>query len=83
LADADAGVRAAAARSLGAAGHWTAAGKLRRALGDPAWEVRRAAGLALRALGAPGEVLLRQALSDEDRFARDMARLVLELEDQD
>ncbi|MCW3000459.1 MAG: rane protein of unknown function [Solirubrobacterales bacterium] len=83
LADPDEGVRAAAARSLGAAGHWAAAGKLRRALGDPGWEVRRASGLALHALGAPGAVLLRQALRDEDRFARDMARLVLELEDQD
>jgi HEAT repeat protein len=83
LADPDEGVRAAAARSLGAAGHWPAAGKLRRALRDPGWEVRRAAALALHALGAPGELMLRQALNDEDRFARDMARLVLELEGQD
>lgn len=82
LTDEDEGVRAAAASALGAAGHWPAAVKLRRSLRDPAWEVRRSAALALRLLGATGEVLLRQALTDEDRFARDMARRVLELESE-
>jgi hypothetical protein len=45
------------------------------------WDVRRAAGLALRATGAPGAILLRWAKDDEERFASDMARQVLDLPD--
>jgi hypothetical protein len=41
--------------------------------------VRRQAGLALRALGAPGELLLRRTVAGDDPFAADMARLLLEL----
>jgi hypothetical protein len=40
---------------------------------------RQAAALALHAFGPVGEVLLRRALHDEDRFARDMAELALGL----
>ncbi len=79
LTDAEIEVRAAAIEGLGRLGHWPAAVNIAAALRDPAWDVRRQAGLALRALGASGELLLRRALVDEDRFARDMARQVLDL----
>jgi HEAT repeat protein len=48
-------------------------------LRDPAWIVRREAGLALRTLGNPGTVLLRRALRNPDRFAADMARQVMDI----
>ena len=63
MGDSDSAVRAAAAR----------------ALRDRAWDVRREAGRALRALGSPGILLLRRYLSDEDAFASDMARQVLDI----
>jgi HEAT repeat protein len=72
-------VRAAAVGALGKLGHWPSGPAIAIALRDPAWEVRRQAALALRALGAPGLVLLRRSLMDEDRYARDMARQVLDL----
>lgn len=72
-------VRAAAVEGLGKLGHWPSGPAIALALRDPAWEVRRQAALALRALGAPGLVLLRRTLMDEDRYARDMARQVLDL----
>jgi hypothetical protein len=77
LADPAADVRAAAARALGEGHHWTAAPPLAAALRDASWEVRSAAGLALRQLGAPGELLLQRMVGDDDRFAGDMARLIL------
>jgi len=79
LRDAHPDVRAAAAKALGKLGHWPAAGSLAECLRDPSWDVRRAAAVALRAFGAAGVLLLRRALTDRDRFARDMARQVLEL----
>jgi len=77
LKDPAAQVRAAAARALGEGHHWTAAAPLVAALRDGSWEVRSAAGIALRRLGAPGELLLQRMLTDDDRFAGDMARLIL------
>ncbi|OLB67209.1 MAG: hypothetical protein AUI10_00735 [Actinobacteria bacterium 13_2_20CM_2_72_6] len=77
LDDADAGVRAAAADSLGNLQHWPAASHVARLLRDPAWEVRRASGEALLAFGAPGRLLLRRHAHDEDRFAADMAQRIL------
>ena len=72
-------VRAAAARGLGRMRHWQAASPLAAGLRDPAWRVRREAGLALRAVGAPGVLLLRRAVKGSDAFAADMAQLVLDL----
>ena len=79
LADRDPAPRAAAARALGKLGHWPVAPQLASLLGDPSWEVRQAAALALRAIGAPGSLMLRRSRSDDDRFARDMARQVLDI----
>jgi HEAT repeat protein len=79
VADPEGAVRAAAIQSLGKLGHWPAAALIAARLGDQSWEVRRAAALALRSLEAPGELLLRRALSDPDPFARDMAKQVLDL----
>lgn len=82
LTDPQARVRAGAAAGLGRLGHWPAGPCLVTALGDPEWDVRSRAGLALAALGAPGRILLREAAEHHaDRFARDAARLVLELPD--
>jgi len=72
-------VRAAAARALGHGHHWSASGSLATAMRDDDWAVRHAAGMALRRLDAPGELLLLRMRGDEDRFARDMARLMLEV----
>jgi HEAT repeats len=74
-------VRTAAAEGLGKLQHWPAGSQLALALRDPAWTVRRAAGLALRALGSPGLVLLRRSTSDRDQFAADMAHQILDLPD--
>lgn len=79
LADPVPAVRSAACRSLGKLSHWPAASALAGLLRDSSWIVRREAGFALRALGAPGILFLRRSLSDSDPFAADMARQVLDL----
>ncbi|MGI8773714.1 MAG: HEAT repeat domain-containing protein [Actinomycetota bacterium] len=79
LDDRDPRVRAAAAVAIGRLGHWPSAPQVARHLGDVAWEVRKAAGAALAALGPPGALLLRRAKASEDRFAADMAIYVLGL----
>jgi hypothetical protein len=79
LDDADAVVRAEAVKGLGKLGHWPAAPQIAPRLRDPAWIVRREAGLALRTLGGPGLIYLRRYLQDDDRFAADMARQILDL----
>src|SRR4029077_13616892 len=80
LLDEDApSARAAAAQGLGRMQHWKAAALLAARLRDPAWRVRRAAGLALRSIGAPGTLFLRRALKGDDAFAADMAQQVLDL----
>ncbi|XAS63548.1 HEAT repeat domain-containing protein [Pseudarthrobacter sp. So.54] len=78
LTDPAAAVRATAADGLGGMGHWPSSPLLAERLGDPAWEVRRAAGLALARLGTPGQLYLQRALHSTDRFAQDMARQVLD-----
>jgi hypothetical protein len=77
--DPEAGVRAVAAATLGRLRRWAAAPRLAALLGDPSWDVRRAAGQSLRELGGVGTLLLQRTLADPDRFARDMARHVLDL----
>lgn len=79
LKDPDEGVRAAAAHGLGRMQHWQSASQLAECLRDSGWQVRREAGLALRALGAPGALFLRRAIKGDDRFASDMAQQVLDL----
>jgi HEAT repeats len=79
LRDEDSKVRAAAAFSLGRMQHWQSAPQIAECLRDPKWRVRRDAGLALRAIGAPGALFLRRALKGDDRFAADMAQQVLDL----
>jgi hypothetical protein len=79
LADPAADVRAAAAAAHGRLGLWKAAPRLAELLRDESWDVRSAAGLALRNLGGPGQLILRRTLDDDDRFAREMARHVLDL----
>ena len=79
LGDSTPEVRAAAARALGKLAHWPVAATLATLLRDRAWDVRREAGLALRALGAPGTLLLRRSLAHADPFTVDMARQILDL----
>jgi HEAT repeat protein len=78
LEDPETSVRAAAAVALGEMGHWPAGPYLVKRLGDPAWDVRAAAGRALVRIGPPGELLLRKMLTSEDSFAADMARYALD-----
>lgn len=77
LVDAEAEVRVAAARALGRLAHWPAADALAARLRDPSWDVRRAAGMALLAMGSPGILFLRRFKADEDRSAASMALRVL------
>lgn len=77
--DDDPVVRAAAARSLGQLRVPATAVLLADALNDRAWPVRRAAATALTRLGATGEVMLRDAVRRDDRYASDIARHALDL----
>ena len=70
-------VRAQAAAALGHLGYWQAGPQLARLLKDPDWEVRHQAGLALRRLGPPGELFLRQASTGAAPEAAAMARYAL------
>ena len=74
-------VRTQAARALGELEAAQAADDLRRSLTDPSWWVRLRAALALRRLGDPGRRILGSVDPEEDRYAADMARYVLGLED--
>ena len=79
LGDPDERVRMEAAHALGLRNHWPQGSDLAARLEDSSWEVRRAAGLALASLGAPGRLLLRRARGSADPFAADMAHQVLDL----
>jgi HEAT repeat protein len=72
-------VRVAAARALGRMRHWPHASDIAALMRDTSWDVRRAAGLALRDLGSPGVIMLRKMTGDSNNFAADMARQVLDL----
>jgi HEAT repeat protein len=74
-------VRAAGAKGLGRLGYWPSAGPLSKCLRDRSWDVRMEASMALRNLGNPGLLILRRFLGDDDRFAADMAKMVLGLPD--
>ncbi len=82
LADSSPEVRAVAVRTLGELHYWPAAARLAGLLRDQTWIVRQAAGLALRSLGAPGQLFLRRFCTDADQFAADMARQVLDLPEE-
>jgi HEAT repeat protein len=79
LEDGSPDVRAAALRALGRIGHWPRAPEMADRMRDTSWDVRRAAGLALRDLGSPGILMLRRMTRDANSFASDMAMQVLDL----
>ncbi|MEO7648666.1 MAG: HEAT repeat domain-containing protein [Gemmatimonadaceae bacterium] len=79
LDDTDPDVRAAAAFGLGRMRHWPAASRLSGLLMDSSWAPRRAAALALRAIGAPGILLLRRAASSPSQSVSDIAQMVLDM----
>jgi HEAT repeat protein len=81
LTDDDPKVRVVAAEAAGRTGSPMLGPPLGTLLGDSVWEVRRAAGQALAQLGPVGRLVLRVHLHDEDRFARDMARQIIDIID--
>ena len=78
LDDDDPHVRAAAADAVALAGAEELAAHVGRLLGDRSWIVRERAGRSLAAMGPTGVMTLRVHLEDEDDYARDMARQVLD-----
>lgn len=81
LSDPEWQVRARAAASLGVIGAVEATGDLLVGLRDPSWWVRLRSAVSLRLLGASGVGALRAVDAAVDRYAFDMARYVLGLED--
>ena len=81
ILDEDWRVRAQAARALGAVGATDAVPELTRALSDRSWWVRFRAALALAQLGDAGRGVLRAARELPDRYAGDMAAMVIGLSD--
>ena len=77
LGDPAAANRAVAAEGVGRLRHLSAAPKLAQLMQDSSWDVRRASGVALYAMGASGQIVLRQMTRSPDRYAADMASLVL------
>ena len=78
LEDDDPQVRAAAADAVALAGAEELAANVGRLLGDRSWIVRERAGRSLASMGPTGVMTLRIHLDDEDDYARDMARQVLD-----
>jgi HEAT repeat protein len=81
LKDINAEVRATAASALGRLHYWPASSELADMLGDSDWHVRRNAGYALRAVGPPGILVLRQSMNSKNELAAEMARAALEFSD--
>jgi hypothetical protein len=81
LKDSNAEVRANAASALGKLRNWSASSELAGMLGDSDWHVRRNAGYALRSVGAPGILVLRQSMKSENGLTAEMARAALEFSD--
>ncbi len=75
-------VRTQAATSLGVIRALNARDALEAALRDGNWWVRLRAGVALRRLGPTGTRTLTDVQAGADRFAREMARYVLGLNDE-
>lgn len=71
-------VRATAAEAAGQIGAEALAPRVGRLLGDRSWLVRERAGAALADMGPMGVLTLRLHLDDEDPYAQDMARQVLD-----
>ena len=71
-------VRAACARSLGLLKEKGALPFLVEGLGDPAWWVRYNSADSLAELGEAGVQALKEAFTNDDQFARDISRLVLQ-----
>ncbi|MEM4251384.1 MAG: HEAT repeat domain-containing protein [Candidatus Bathyarchaeia archaeon] len=78
LSDKNWEIRAVAAKALGQIGNLEAIPKLTEALTDEAWWVRHNSAQALTRMGQPGIAALRAQLDQEDRFAREIAKQVLE-----
>lgn len=78
LEDPDESVRATAIESLARLDAIMSVNAIGACLSDSSFLVRRAAGVALDQLGAPGRLALRRQLDSDDRFAADMARQVLD-----
>jgi hypothetical protein len=76
--DEEAEVRAAAAQALGRLEHWRAAPRLADVIRKDEMVARRAAAYALRALGAPGELLLRKVIREGDANAANAARQAID-----
>jgi hypothetical protein len=79
LADGDAGVRQVAATAIGRLQAWRRAPLLAALLADADWDVRMAAADALRALGAPGLIVLRDRARGATS-AGDLAQHTLDLD---
>lgn len=79
LRDSDWRVRAQAARALSGSADDRTVQELSRALTDSNWWVRFRAGLSLASMGPAGKQALSEALDNADRYARDMAMLVIGL----
>ena len=73
-------VRAQAAAALGEIGARETLQQLDHLMTDPNWWVRLRAALALRRLGREGVAILEARGPDDDRYAYEMARYVLELD---
>ncbi len=71
-------VRATAVESLARMDSVASVNRIGALMNDASFVVRRTAGLALDQLGSPGRLALRRVLECDDRFARDMARQVLD-----
>lgn len=78
LSDKNWEIRAVAARALGQIAHPEAIPRLIEALTDEAWWVRYNSAQALARMGHDGVVALHAQLNQEDRFAREIVKQVLE-----
>jgi HEAT repeat protein len=78
LTDAEAGVRRVAATAIGRLQVWRRAPSLVPLLDDADWDVRMAAADALRHLGAPGLIVLRDR-ARASTSAGDLAQHALDL----